>query len=367
MKNIIEYAKDKIYYIMGITIVIIIILIIISSCSSKKIRSYSSIEEDMQYAAEKYYSTRENRLPKTNGGTVKVTLSTLIDAGLMDEVTDPKNSKNTCSGYVIVTKVSKEYTYTPFLSCKDNYEPKYLLDIVKSSSIDEYGNGVYLKNGEYIYKGKDVRNYVEFNDKLWRIIKVDTSGDIKLVLVSKTDEYYLWDSAYNSVENEKSGITTNYTNTDIRRALKSYYKTFSKEAKSVIVAKNICIGGYDITDDSYNYVGPAPSIEKECSAIKENEYVGLLNVSDYINASTDENCTTILNKSCNNYNYLNNEEINTWTLNRVTNSTSKVFYIDEEIDYKKAYNNKKINPVIYVKNVIISEGKGTSTNPYVLK
>ncbi len=370
MKNVIEFIKDKIYYLMGATVLIIVILVIISSCSSKGNGEdvYTNIENNMAAAAEKYFATRKNRLPKTNNGTVKVTLSTLIDVELMERVVDPNKPDNVCSGYVLVTKINKQYTYTPFLKCKGSYEPMYLADKVKSIKIDEYGAGVYEEDEEYIFKGEDVKNYIKFNDKLWRIIKVDAEGDVKVVMVDNWNQTIQWDSAYNSKEESEVGITTDYLQTDIRKSLKNYYlKTFSAAQKSRIVAKNLCVGGYNINEDDYESIGPKVSVDAECNEIKENEYIGLLSVSDYVRASNDEKCTNVFSNECKNKNYLCSDEISTWTINRLTNSTSKVFYIEGEINYTKANNMKRINPVIYLRNVIVSGGKGTKTNPYKLK
>ena len=45
------------------------------------------------------------------------------------------------------------------------------------------------------------------------------------------------------------------------------------------------------------------SIEK--SSLLEKQYIGLLPLYDYINASIDTNCNSALTESCTNYNYLN--------------------------------------------------------------
>lgn len=360
MKNIINYMKDKIYYILGGTVVIIILLVLISSCSGGA--TYESIEQSMVNAAKEYYSSRKNKLPKEEETTVKVTIGTLVEAELLDEITDPKDKEQTCSGYVEVTKVGKEYSYMPFLTCKGNYEPKYLNDIVKDTKTDEYGNGVYTINNELVYRGDDVDNYVSFNDQLWRIVKVDSEGDIKLVLAESTEDSYPWDSAYNSLENDTLGITTDYLRTDIRKTLNDYYETnFTKDNKVKIVSKNLCVGKYVITDEF--------SIEKECSIIKENEKIGLLTATDYQNASLDSGCANLQSQECGNYNYLSNEEeIFTWLLNSMSDSTSKVLFLYNTIEQTYANNDKKINPSLYITSKsIITNGKGTKKNPYIVK
>lgn len=361
MKNLIDYFKDKIYYIMGATILIIIILIILNACSGSG-NSYEKIEENMVNAAKEYYSTRKNKLPKEEDSTIKVTIGTLVDAELLSEIKDPNNKEQTCEGYVEVTKVGEEYSYLPFLTCEGNYEPKYLTDVIKNSKIDEYGNGVYEMDGEYVYRGDDVKNYVSFNNQLWRIVKVDSEGDIKLVLANYTEESYSWDDAYNSDREDTVGITTDYLRTDIRKTLNDYYEeNFDKDAKAKIVSKNLCVGKY-AENDEFNK-------EKECSVIKENEKIGLLNAIDFKNASLSDKCTTIENQECGNYNYLSNDdEINTWLLNSSSENTYKVFYILDTISESSASSTKRVNPVIYITSKVMSiEGNGTQDNPYIVK
>ncbi|MGN1267926.1 MAG: hypothetical protein ACI4U0_00240 [Candidatus Aphodocola sp.] len=360
MKNIIDYIKDKIYYILGATIIIIVVLLLVSSCSGKS-KSYSSIENDMVSAAKNYYANHKSNLPKEEGDLIKVTIGTLIDYELLEEVKDPNNKNQTCSGYVEVTKVGDEYAYTPFLTCKGNYEPEYLVDKIKNSKLDEYGNGVYEMDGEYVYRGDDVNNYLKFNNQIWRIVKIDDQGDVKIVLAEYTENSYSWDSSYNSESGYNTGITTNYLNTQIRKTLKSYYEdNFSKESKSKIVSKNLCVGRYSKSDNF--------SVEKECSILKEAEKIGLLNASDYKNASLDQGCNNIDSIECSNYNYLASDGIKTWLLNASSENTYKVYNLSKRIYLSNASNQKRINPVIYITNKSITMvGKGTIKEPYEIK
>lgn len=365
MKKIIEYIKDKSYYLLGGIVIIIILLIIINACSNSS-GSYDKIEQKMVNAAKSYYASHEKNLPKEESGTVKVTINTLIEAELLKEVRDPNNKDQDCSGYVEVTKVGKEYSYTPFLVCKGNYEPKYLTDIVKESKQDEYGNGVYEMGGEYVYRGDDVKNYVSFNNQLWRIVKVDSEGDIKLVLAKFTDDSYVWDDSYNSERKESVGITTDYLHSSIRKTLNKYYNSnFDKDMKAKIVSKKLCVGKYDIDDETTDTF----SVEKECSTVKENEKIGLLVPTDYKNASLDEKCNSVESLECSNRNYLSNDdEFNTWFLSSTTKNTYKVLYLSGTIGEIYASNSIRINPVVYINNRnIILYGKGTYKNPYIIK
>lgn len=362
MKKIIDYIKDKIYYILGFTVLVIVILIIINACSNRSGNSYEDIENDMINAAKEYYSNRKNRLPKEDDSSIEISTGTLIDAELLEEIVDPNNKNQTCSGHVEVTKVGDDYSYTPFLTCKGNYEPEYLTDIIKDVKTDEYGNGVYEIGDELVYRGEDVNNYVQFNNQLWRIVKMDAEGDFKLISAIYSEESYSWDDAYNSEREESVGQTTDYLHTNIRKVLNDYYEeNFTTDSKAKIVSKDLCIGKYAESDE-FNK-------EKECSIIKENEKVGLLNATDYKNASLDSNCKNLTDNACENYNYLADPaSINTWILNSSTEDTYKVLRLRQTMVWSTASTQIRINPVIHINNKsIVSSGKGTIDNPYIIK
>ena len=60
-----EFIKEKSYYLLGGTVILLVIIIIIASCSNNSGgSSYSKIEEKMKLAAKNYYDARKNKLPK---------------------------------------------------------------------------------------------------------------------------------------------------------------------------------------------------------------------------------------------------------------------------------------------------------------
>ena len=368
MKNLIDYLKDKIYYVMAATVIILILLIMLGSCSSNSGTSYSKIEDKMKIAAQKYYSDRKDRLPKEENTSVQVSVGTLIESKLLKEIKDPKDKSNICEGYVQVKKVDNEYAYIPFLTCKGNYEPKYLTDVIKNSKLDEYGNGVYEMDGEYVYRGDDVNNYVKFNDQLWRIIKIDKDGDIKLLYYEeKPIIRSYWDNKYNSDIKRSYGLTSDYLRSSIRKRLVSFYdenfiskKNGEKDYKSYIVSKKICVGSMLLTDE-YN-------ISKECARIKEQEKIGLLVASDYGRASLDTKCTNLNSKECTNLNYLSDSSISTWLLTSVLDNTYEVFYLNNSISIVRANYNNNIMPVIFVSgDSMVRNGNGQYNTPYIIK
>lgn len=364
MGKIIEFIKDKIYYISGATVVLIILLIIISSCSNSG-KGYAGIEQKMVTAARNYYQERQNKLPKEDGNSVKVTINTLIDAELIKEIKDPKNKEQTCDGFVQVKKVDDDYAFIPFLTCKGNYEPKYLLDVIKNSKLDEYGNGVYTMDdypGEYVYRGDDVNNHIIFNDQEWKIIKVDSDNTIELVYnADRNTTRYAWDSDYNSEKERNYGDNTDYLHSDIRKTLVEFYETnFTNESKAHIVKKDICIGR--------KAIDAKESARDECS-VTRTEKIGLLRVSDYSKASLDSGCVRYDYPECSNRNYFTNSEIATWLLTAVADNTYQVYTLSSSgIVETRASSTKKIYPVIYLdKDVVVIQGDGSVENPYIVK
>ncbi|MCI9084525.1 MAG: hypothetical protein HFH46_02775, partial [Bacilli bacterium] len=110
-----------------------------------------------------------------------------------------------------------------------------------------------------------------------------------------------------------------------------------------------------------------------------NGKVGLISVSDYIKANS--NISECGNFSLNNSNYETCHQTNFlvkskrfWTITAydkiILNSSSVVYRIGETggIGAESAgYSTSDILPTIYLKNTIIFKGKGTETNPYVIK
>lgn len=356
----IEFIREKSYYLLGGTVILIILIVIIAGCSNKK-SGYGSIEDKMIKAAASYYANRKNGLPKIDGDTVDVDINTLIEAKLLKEVKDPKDKNNTCSGHVTVTNVDGEYDYMPYLYCEGNYELKKLSDIVKSSEVDEYGNGVYEINDSYVYRGDELDNYVSFDGYLWRIVSMNQDGVIRIVRVHDSDEEeFTYDDRYNSEVEENYGITDDFLYTEMRKTLSNYYKDLDTDIKAHLVKSNICVGSVGVDQHS--------SDANECAQLEKNMYVGLLRMSDYENASLDQKCLNFNMFECTNRNYLATTEVKSWLLTKAAENNYQVYYLSDHIIKRDAVSYEFIAPVLSLKNnTYIEEGKGTLDEPYVIK
>ena len=170
-----------------------------------------------------------------------------------------------------------------------------------------------------------------------------------------------WDDRYNSDFKEYSGINVFY-DSRIKQKLDSVYNgdtILTDNDKAKLVFKNVCVNIRKSTD-----VKNDGSIE--CSKITNSPVkLSLLATYDYINASLDNNCKTIVDKSCGNYNYLNKYDRSWWLLNTNIQSgyaTSNYAYLME------LPTSLFVRTVAVIsKNVVYVSGSGTQTDPYIIK
>ena len=137
----------------------------------------------------------------------------------------------------------------------------------------------------------------------------------------------------------------------------------SSNDKTKLTPFNLCIGKRASTDTTNNN-------SLECSDVLENQMIGLLTASDFMNASLDANCRATTNKSCQNYNYLRLRETEWWlvTSNSLNNYEAYVVKSAGYIDENQASGYKKIRPTVMLNNnVMIKSGDGSASNPFVLK
>lgn len=197
------------------------------------------------------------------------------------------------------------------------------------------GDGVYNIDGEYVFKGTEVNNYVQYSNILWRIVKVNQDNTVLLV----TDEVVnnlVWGNEVsdfnhsnisewlNSSKDENSGIFENILNDKGK-----YLSVMSVCADEVTDLKNIT-----------------------CKERSEIGYLGLLSISDYAN-SVNENS------------YINNTK-DLWLYNI---SDEKVWNVSEgNITNSTPDNGYGIKPTVTVKNsVAVRSGTGTKDDPYIIE
>lgn len=353
--------------ILLLPILLIVFLMIIQGCSNQKM-SYEKYENKMISAAEKYFD--ENDLfPQSESAISRVDLSKLVEDEYIKDTLKSLDD-DTCKGTVTVRRNGSTVeenkdgflNYTVSLECKD-YKTVTLNDLL-IEDLTTSESGLYKYGSSYIYKGDDVDNYIKFYGTLYRILKIDENGILKLVKTESENINQQWDNKYNTEVNNAYGKNI-YKDSIVLKKLMAYYKNdkrIKKLAKEKIVSQDVCIGARKIGDIGI-------TSQSDCSKILEKQPISLINVSDYASASLDSECNSIRAKSCRNYNYLRSVDIGSWTVNAVADNTYEVYILtDGIISRQEANRYDSYSVVIYIDgNEIISSGNGTSSDPYVIE
>ena len=323
----------------------------------------------MTNAAKSYFADNPESLPKKETQIVEIEASTLALAGKMKDLSEYTKKGVTCTGKVSVSKSGEEYIYTPSLNCGDAYSDKTIAAAVKEDSkVVTSGYGLYKMNNGLVFRGEMVNNYVKINEELWRIVKIDSNNNAYLIKEEYAGYSAAWDDRYNNEVKYNIGIN-NYSTSRIKEYLEELYNEtkeglvfLSETDKTKLSSFEVCTGKRTL--DSTNNTN-----ELECKSTVAGQKLGLLTVSDYINASIDPNCTSPQSPACQNYNYLA-VDYRWWTATAVANSSSTVFIVDEQGSVTEtkcnAYN--RIRPVVKLSSrIMISSGNGTEKNPYIIK
>ena len=315
----------------------------------------------MSSGAKRYYNDNESLLPEHDGGFTKVDVSTLVSGEYIKPLSDYFKGVQECTGYVEVYNINDDYSYFPTLNC-GSYSTKKLSDKIISDGVVDAGSGLYHINGEYVFRGEFPNNFVSFDGKKWRIIKINDDKSIKMILLDKDIDRGVWDDRYNSSNQSNSGIN-DFRVSRLLEFLKDSYtsnKFVSKKNTSLLVKRPWCIGKFTQEDVLISSVD-------SCSDTYDDLYIGLVTVHDVLGASIDSNCTNLYDGECTNYNYFTYVR-STWTLNASTDKTYKVFNMNGGSIYAMdASGDSYIRAVINVNsNVVFDKGTGTEKDPYVI-
>ena len=237
---------------------------------------------------------------------------------------------------------------------------------------------------EYRYRGASPKNYVTFNNEVWRIIGVfpvdDGTGNIenRIKLIRNAS---VGTQLWNSTQVSSTSSYNNWTGATLKTYLNTtYYNTLSNiDEQSMIGNAKYYLGGYTQStgiskDMMYQYERKISGSNTYYYGTNPNSWtgkIGLMYISDYGYAASDT-CTSNLSsyndETCTSNNWLYNIKKNEWLLPQRSNYSGDVFNIDADglVGFNSASNNNyAVRPTLYLKyNVQISSGDGTSSNPY---
>ena len=309
---------------------------------------------------------------------------------------------------------------------KENAEVKEITKPTYGMKATEYITNLLEYDGEGLkkdntsdqnirYYGSNPNNYVRFNNELWRIIGV-FGNNVKLVRKDSLGDLS-WDSSESSVNN---GYGVNeWSQADLKNYLnKMYYggdttitcyggtknstttcptNTIDETSKSLIDYHTWNTGApnnnelYNSTTNTLdtvefykaergNETGKICSSSNYCNDTVNRTttwtgYVGLPYITDYAYASSEDDCNTKIDQSstykCKNNNWMQ-RSTGAWYLSPFAypGNAYNVWFVrgDGSPDGNVAALPLSAFPTIYLKsNILIESGKGTSSNPYILK
>lgn len=369
-----ESLRNRMFLLMGIILggmIFLLVILYVASLFSNKTYEYKDIENIMTKAAKEYFADNKNYLPTEDGNTVEVDVSNLVAGNYMKNLSEYTKEGVTCSGTVQVTYSSKEYLYTPYLNCGDQYlTTEFYSKVLSDESVVSSGYGLYSNNGSYVYRGENVNNYVKLDNSLWRIVKINSNNNVVLINAEGLEYTQPWDDRYNQNKLYAAGINT-YSASRVKEFLDRIYTKPEKKSgedilsnsdKAKLVSYTLCTGKKAGTSSDFTN-------SEECQEHLANQKIGLLTASDYVYASIDPNCSNITSKSCQNYNYLAIDD-DWWLATANSADNSSAYRVDRTgvIKADSASNYAIIRPVIYLNsNVLYKSGNGTEKHPYKVR
>ena len=361
-KNL-DNRMKRLIYILLVFIAGIIMFFIVGKVIIGNSDSYETIELRMKKAAISYYSNNKELLPKEDGNEITIDAAQLMTEGYLKSFEKYNKKKGPdCNGQVFIVNNHGHYLYTPNLSCTDYKTTTLSGKILEQTKVVTEGNGLYQVGDEYVYRGEYVNNYVNFANSVWRILKIDANGFIKLYQ-EETNLRTSFDNRYN-IKTENSYGINDFEVSRAKEELNILYKDeefLTDNDREKIASKNLCIGkrkGTEKTNDG----------SLECKVQTKKKYpLGLIQLNEAINPSIDDNCKTPLSESCRNYNYINDTISNSWTLTAYSGNSFETFSIFLP-STDASYRSKFIPVALYLSNrLIYTSGTGTAEDPYVIK
>ena len=428
-KNGFTLVEITVCVVLLVTIFLIVVPKVNTMINNKKKNAYNSLISAVKDAAQAYVYLNVNIVDDAieSQGYYEVSIRTLQENELLEnKLENPLTGKNIPSTSIVkIIKNNEEYIYK--FSLDYQYLLEHIIDLY-SSEETRTSNGLKKDNTpdqNIRYYGSDPNNYVRFNNELWRIIGV-FGNNVKLVRKDSLGSLS-WDSSESSINGgvginqwgeSKDADGNEYAGADLQVYLnKMYYggtsvtcyggtknstttcptNTLDNTAKALIDNHTWNTGApnhstlYNSTTQSYDtvefYKAERGTVNgKICSSgtycndtvtrtTEWTGYIGLPYVTDYAYASSENDCNTKIDRSstykCKNNNWMH-RSTSTWYMSPYAfpNNATSVWYVygDGSSGLSLAADALSAFPTIYLKsNVLIDSGKGTSSDPYILK
>ena len=223
----------------------------------------------------------------------------------------------------------------------------------------------------YYFRGSVYNNYVKMNNLMFRIVRINGDGSVRLVLDNTLEDnsYYL--RRINKTNEYLNNMI--FDNSDIKKVLDEWYNTNLLSVDNYIASSNFCYDNAfylqnesEYFTNSYDRIYVSNAASLNCQEGIYVGKVGLLSIDEVIYAGASKDGT-------NNSYYLYNPSIlnNWWTMssskvNIQSNNVNNYLItsgggIDLEGKLNSSYG---IRPVISLDKSVKVSGAGTLENPY---
>lgn len=257
--------------------------------------------------------------------------------------------------------------------------PTTASDLLDKVDVVTSGDGLYKDEYEnrYFYKGKNVNNYITFNNETsgWRIISLEPDGTIKIM-----KNEFIGYRPFDTTGDSKFGSNNWGRPADLNTYLnETYYNSLTTTARGQIVAHDFSVGGVTFLNNDLG-----KNITDENSK-KWNGKIALVTISEFLRTNSDQNqCKTVemqyYNTNCNNTTWMAKAitgAYSWWSLTPESSGTTSVATINNYggiyhiIGYSSSGNfadstHNYIRPVLYLSADFKLSGSGTLSDPYTI-
>lgn len=219
----------------------------------------------------------------------------------------------------------------------------------------------------YYFRGNIENNYVKIANMLWRIVKINGDGTIKIVL-----DDYLSDTQNMLTSENISQLK--FIETNVYNSLNNFYQTYLRNYDKYISNSKICMDETisNINNSTTYYLGYTRALTDynpiyNCVGSSYTSKIGLLTVDEVLFAGASKNSD---NTSF--YLYTSDKPTSWWTMTPALSTEENITYFSISQNGKTIYSDidsyyRGIRPVINLIKKTIVTGDGTINNPYIIK
>ena len=307
------------------------------------------------------------------GETKKVSLIIKYKDGA--ENLNPKKDKKISASINVANEEKKITTFKEIILANNEIKNESRTQVGNDASTVEEGLILNTNENEnvYYFRGVIENNYLKFGDYLWRIVRINSDGSIRVVteeLVNNVGSKY---KSENIVEDADVTEYASFTNSEVYAALNSWYSSYLNDYDKYVMLGNFCFD--DLVESEEDVITYASQtrlmVDKNptfgCFGTKLENKIGLLTLDEVIFAGAASN---YINTKF--YLYNSSFQNSWWLMTPLKLSrTGTITMYDAKVNgsvFGGSLGNiaRSLRPVINIDGNVEVSGDGTKDNPYSL-